>query len=80
MPVKSSQNSQTLKADSVIVYTGLYHLHAEAKLPRPKRDQTAIRETWRIIKPLLVKYQMFDEIKGNAMLRSKLKFFLHGTF
>lgn len=62
-----------------VVELGLNHLCAEAKLPRARRNERAIKATWLAIKPILERHGAFEKYRGAHRLRSSLKLFLFGT-
>ena len=57
-------------------------LFAETLLPRSnrERDTVAVKETWKLIWPLLDKHKLLDEYREDQQLRSRVEFFLKDGF
>lgn len=82
MDLRSQANriEERSEQDKIILRLGLNYLSAEARIPRAKRDTEEIQRTWNLLKKVIVRYRLTEKFKGDANLRSKIRFFIFGRF
>lgn len=74
--VQFTQDLET--KDQTIALQQIDFLFLESQKANRQRDRAKIIATWRSLRPLLERYQLFSDYQGEATLRFRVQLFIFG--